>query len=136
MEGMTIGKTARAAGVGVETIRFYERVGLIRRPPRRTTGYRIYPRETVDRIRFIRRSKALGFSLKEIRDLLDLRLSPRTSCSDIRRRVEAKAADIDERITALRKMRTALTKLAAACRSGGPVGTCPILEALKKEGKR
>lgn len=80
MEGLTIGRLAREAGVNSETIRFYERRGLIPKPPRPATGYRRYPPETVRRVRFIRHAKELGFSLKEILELLSLRLDPETTC--------------------------------------------------------
>ncbi len=132
METLTIGKVARLAGVGVETVRFYERQGLVEEPPRRASGYRQYPVETVSRIRFIRRAKELGFSLKEIRELLELRIDPKTTCEDIRRRADAKIDDIAERIATLRRMKAALERLTAACRRGrGPVSGCPILEALE-----
>jgi len=135
MESLTIGKIARLAEVGVETIRFYEREGLIVEPPRRESGYRQYPLETVSRIRFIKRAKNLGFSLKEIRELLCLRLDPETTCEDLRKRAEAKIADIAEKVRALQKMEKALTDLAAACSGRGPASECPILEALEKQDK-
>jgi len=80
MESMTIGKLAKRAGVGVETIRFYERKGLLPEPPRRYSGYREYPESAIDRVRFIRRAKELGFTLKEIGELLELRIRPGTTC--------------------------------------------------------
>ncbi len=130
MQQMTIGTVARLADVGVETIRFYERKGLIPEPPRTESGYRQYPEETVSRIRFIKRAKELGFSLKEIGELLALRISPAATCEDIRVRAESKIADIEERVQTLHRMRKALAKLTAACRGGGSVSECPILEAL------
>ncbi len=131
MEGLTISKAARRAEVGVETIRFYERQGLIQIPPRPTSGYRPYPEETVRCVRFIRRAKELGFTLKEIKDLLELRIDPTTTCEDICRRAEVKIADIDEKIKTLQRMKKALVKLTAACSGRGPVTECPILEALE-----
>jgi MerR family transcriptional regulator, copper efflux regulator len=86
MESMTIGKVARLGGVGVETVRFYEKKGLIDKPPRRVSGYRQYPKETVQQLRFIRRAKELGFTLKEIKELLALRLDSEKTCADIRHR--------------------------------------------------
>lgn len=133
MEPLTIGKVARLAGVGVETIRFYEREGLVEEPPRRASGYRQYPRAAVSRIRFIRRAKELGFSLREIKELLALRLDPERTCEDIRRRAEAKISGIEERIRTLERMKRALEKLAAACGGRGPASECPILEALEEE---
>jgi len=133
METLTIGKVARLAGVGVETIRFYEREGLIEEPPRRESGYRQYPEDTVHRLRFIRRAKELGFTLKEIKELLALRIEPETTCEDIRRRAEAKIGDIEEKIRTLNKMKGALKKLTLACKGRGPVSACPILEAMEND---
>jgi len=133
METLTIGKVARLAGIGVETIRFYEREGLIEEPPRRESGYRQYPEDTVHRLRFIRRAKELGFTLKEIKELLALRIEPETTCEDIRRRAEAKIGDIEEKICTLNKMKGALKKLTLACKGRGPVSACPILEAMEND---
>ena len=108
MTSLTIGQLAQRAGVGVETIRFYEREGLISEPPRRPSGYRDYPLETVARIVFIRRAKDLGFTLKEINELLDLRIRPRRNCAQVKKSADAKIADIDSRIASLRRMRRAL----------------------------
>ena len=130
MKPLTIGKVARQAGVGVETIRFYEREGLIEKPPRRESGYRQYPEETVSRVRFIRRAKELGFTLKEIKELLSLRASPKSQCADVRRRAEAKINDIEQKLRVLQRMKKALVKLTAACGGRGPMTKCPILEAL------
>lgn len=131
MESMTIGKVARQAGVGVETVRFYEREGLIEEPPRRASGYRQYPCETVSRIRFIRRAKELGFTLKEIKELLSLRASPKSRCADVRKRAQSKIEDIEDKMRALQRMKDALVKLTAACSGRGPVTDCPILDALE-----
>ncbi len=131
MKALTIGKVAQLTGIGIETVRFYEREGLIPKPPRRESGYRQYPEETIDRIRFIRRAKELGFSLKEIMELLSLHIDPKATCGDIRKRAEAKIADIDARIQSLRKMKKALSKLTTACRGKDPISKCPILNTLK-----
>jgi len=133
METLTIGKVARLAEVGVETVRFYEREGLIEEPPRRESGYRQYPEDTVHRLRFIRRAKELGFTLKEIKELLALRIEPETTCEDIRRRAQAKIGDIEEKIRTLNKMKGALKKLTLACSGRGPVSACPILEAMEND---
>jgi Hg(II)-responsive transcriptional regulator len=130
MKPLTIGEVARRAGVGVETVRFYERRGLLNEPERKPSGYRQYAADAVTRLRFIRRAKDLGFSLKEIQELIALRLDPSASRADVRRRAEAKVADIDARIRDLRRMREALRKLSATCRGHGPAAGCPILEAL------
>lgn len=131
MKSLTIGKVAGQADVGVETVRFYEREGLIDDPPRRESGYRQYPQGTVSRIRFIRRARELGFSLKEIRELLSLRASPLSQCADVRRRVEAKIEDIELKVRTLQRMKKALAKLAAACSGRGPATECPILDCLE-----
>lgn len=130
---LTIGKVALLAEVGVETIRFYERKGLIDEPPRLESGYRQYPEETVSRLRFIRRAKELGFTLKEIKELLALRIEPDTTCEDIRHRADAKIGDIEAKIGTLKKMKKALVKLTLSCSGSGPVGECPILEAMEDE---
>lgn len=101
MDNMAIGQMARAAGAGVETIRFYEREGLLEHPARSASGYRKYPPEAVARLRLIRQAKELGFSLNEIKKLFALRVAPGKSCSDVRARAERKIADIDQRIAAL-----------------------------------
>lgn len=130
---LTTGQLARQGGVGVETIRFYERRGLIERPPRRPSGYRQFPEQTVQRLRFIRRAKELGFSLKEIKELLSLRLDPDVTCGDVRDRAKLKIESIDRKIATLRKMKSALAKLTAACDGRGSVGQCPIMEGLDHE---
>lgn len=135
MKPLTIGKVARLADVGVETIRFYERKGLIPDPPRKESGYRQYPEEAVHRIRFIRRAKELGFSLQETKELLSLRIDSESTCQDIRNRAEAKIADIEDKIRALVKIKDELAKLAAACETGAPVSECPILAALDEKGE-
>ena len=130
MESLTIGQLAQRAGVGVETIRFYEREGLISEPPRRPSGYRDYPLETVARIVFIRRAKDLGFTLKEINELLELRVRPRRNCAEVKRSADAKIADIDGKIASLRRMRRALKDLTKACEERTPTTECPILASL------
>ena len=136
MESLTIGKLAQRAGVGVETIRFYEREGLISEPPRRPSGYRDYPLETVARIVFIRRAKDLGFTLKEINELLEFRVRPRRNCAQVKRSADAKIADIDGKIASLRRMRRALKDLTKACEKRTPTTECPILASLDKSEKR
>ena len=138
MGSFTIGQLAKRAGVGIETVRFYEREGLIPEPPRRPSGYRDYPSDTVTRIVFIRRAKELGFSLKEINELLDFRVRPRRSCASVQRSAEAKIADIDGKIANLQRMRRALKDLTRACKDRTPTTECPILSSLdtKKGGAR
>ncbi len=130
MKPLTIGQVARRADVGIETVRFYERQGLIDEPPRRESGYRQYPQEAVARLRFIKRAKELGFSLKEIRELLRLRFDPATTCAAVRSRAKAKIMDIEGKIEALQAIKKVLGKLTTACSGRGPLSQCPILEAL------
>lgn len=130
MGSLTIGALAERAGVGVETVRFYERRGLVRRPPRPRTGYRVYPEDTVGRIRFIRNAQALGFTLQEITALLGLRVTAGTSCAAVRSRAAAKLADVKQRLADLDRIRGALEKLVAACPGRGALISCTILEAL------
>jgi MerR family mercuric resistance operon transcriptional regulator len=132
VDGMiTIGQVAKQAGVGVETVRFYERKGLIDQPRRPGSGFRDYPDEVVAKIRFIRHAKDLGFTLSEIGELLSLRAHPRTSCSAVKVRAEQKVADIDERVRSLRRIRRTLVKLAEACDRQETSAKCAILEALE-----
>jgi MerR family copper efflux transcriptional regulator len=131
METVTIGQLARKTQVHVETVRYYERRGLLPEPPRRWSGYRQYSQDDIARLQFIKRAQKLGFSLKEIAELLALRVDPDTRCSDVKKRAEGKSADIEAKIYALEQMRKALKKLVASCRGRGSTSVCPILEALE-----
>ena len=133
MKPFTRGEAARKAGVGIETLRFYERKGLIAEPPRSDFGHRLYPRHVITRLRFIRRAQELGFSLKEISELLDLRVDPTTTCADVKQQAQAKIVDVQHKIEDLEKMKIALEKLTAACTGEGPTSDCPILDALESE---
>lgn len=133
MEILTIGQLAKQAGVGVETLRFYEREGLIAEPERRPSSrYRQYPPQAVRRVRFIRHAKDLGFTLKEIQELLELRVNPDSTCADVRGRAKDKIQDIEGRIASLERMKSALERLARKCRGQGPTTECPILEELDR----
>lgn len=134
MASLTIGALAKQAGVGVETVRFYERRGLVRRPARPGAGYRSYPEEAIDRIRFIRNAQALGFSLQEIKDLLALRVTSGTSCAAVRSRAAAKVADVKQRMNDLGRIKLGLERLVAACPGRGALENCTILDALDSEG--
>lgn len=133
MDGLTIGKVARGAGLAIDTVRYYEREGLLLKPARAPSGYRQYSADAVTRLRFIRQAKELGFSLQEIKGLLSLRVGAGGSCREVKARAERKIADVDRRIAQLKRMRQALAKLAAECSGRGPITECPILEALGKE---
>jgi Hg(II)-responsive transcriptional regulator len=126
---MRIGEVAAGAGVNVQTLRYYERRGLLPEPRRRGSGYRAYDAETVRLVRFIKRAQELGFALREVADLIELKQSPRRGV-EVRALAAAKVEDIERRIAHLRAMRQALAGLvqACACEEGAP--TCPIIEAL------
>jgi len=128
---MTISKAARGAGVGVETIRFYERQGLIEQPPKPCNGgYRKYPMETVHRIRFIRQAREIGFSLREIEELLSLRADPKADCRRVRDRAAVKLEEVNRKIARFERIRAALEELIAACPGRGALRACSILGAL------
>lgn len=131
MGPLSIGQLARRAGVGIETVRFYERRGLLEEPARKESGYRQYDEDVVARLRFIKRAKELGFSLKEIKELLALRVDPTTTCAEVKSKAEAKIADIEQKIEVLQRMKKALLKVTKECSGRGPTGECPILEALE-----
>ena len=130
MTTLTIGKVAQRAGVGIETVRFYEREGLIDDPPRGPSGYRHYPEAVVPRLLFVRRAKELGFTLNEIKELLAFRLDPETTCADVQQRAEKKIVEIEDKMRLLRRMKKALVKLTTSCSGRGSADECPILESL------
>src|SRR5258708_36259763 len=127
METLTIGQVARQAGGGVETVRFYEREGLLEEPPRRASGYRQYPEQVIKRIHFIKRAQQLGFSLKEIAELLLLRVDAQTSCDEVKQHTEAKIAEVERKMMELQRMRQALLQISALCAGEGPASACPML---------
>jgi MerR family copper efflux transcriptional regulator len=128
---MTISRAAEEAGVGVETVRFYERRALIRQPLKpRDGGYRLYDHETVERIRFIRQAQELGFSLREIAELLALEADPQADCADVRMQAIAKRREVERKIGHLEEIRAALDALVATCPGGGALRTCTIMGAL------
>jgi Zn(II)-responsive transcriptional regulator len=135
MEKLTIGKLARQVGLGVETLRYYERRGLIE-PHRRTdSGYRLYHADAGQRLRFIRRAQALGFSLDEVAELLSLSDRPGASAAEVKRLTRAKIADIESRIRDLEQMKSALSELEVRCPGhAGTTADCPILAALSQHG--
>lgn len=127
----TIGQVAKASGVGVETVRFYERQKILPKPKRNGSGYRLYSPDTVVRLRFIKRAQGLGFSLEEIGELLALRASPKSTCGQVRRKAEAKRAEVEGKISELRRLRKALDGLIGECSGDGPVSRCTILARLE-----
>jgi Hg(II)-responsive transcriptional regulator len=132
----TIGRVATLADVPIDTVRYYERRGLIPRPRRTASGYRDFPAETVQQIRFIKRAQELGFTLEEIQGLLALRINGRAKCADVMHVAEHKLELIEDKITDLQSMRRALKKLVASCHTGASVVECPIIENLEQAGKK
>jgi len=133
MHDFTIGKVARSTGIGIETVRYYEREGLIGPAERTDANYRIYRQEDVDRLHFIRHAKDLGFTLKEIGELLTLRHDPAMSKADVKEKTEEKIAAVKAKIGTLRRILKALEQLNEQCDGHGPVGDCPILKALAQD---
>jgi MerR family copper efflux transcriptional regulator len=128
---LTIGKAAQSAGVNIETIRFYERQKLIEQPPKPMGSVRRYSPETVARIRFIKEAQHLGFSLREIRELLELRADPGADCADVRGRAITKRNEVERKIAELGRIRAALDTLIASCPGGGALRACTILDAIE-----
>lgn len=127
---LPIGAVAKRAAVGIDTIRYYEREGLLPPPRRRASGYRDYDTVAVDRLRFIRSAKQLGFTLEEIRELLALSADHERGVRGVKRRAETKLDEIEQRILELQRMRRGLKKLIDECPGHGDPGACPILGAL------
>ena len=132
MPTLTIGKLARETGVAAETLRYYERRGLITPTQRTTSGYRLYRPDATRRLRFIRRAQALGFSLDEIAELLSLSDNPTKSAAEVKQLTHTKVSDIDARIRDLERMKQGLVALKASCSGHGSTADCPILAALNQ----
>lgn len=130
---LTIGQLAGRAGVNIQTVRYYERRGLMPRPARTGAGYRQYRPEAANRLRFIRRAQDLGFSLEEIAELLALRVKHASACAPVEARAWAKIAIVDRKIDELQRMKRTLRRLAAACKARESTSDCPILEALEEQ---
>jgi len=130
---LTIGKVARAAAVNIQTVRYYERIGLVKPQARRDSGYRLYTSEAPRKIRFIKHAQQVGFSLGEIGALLRLRVSETSRCGEVRERTEARLRDVRERINRLRHMERVLEGLVRSCRNRVPTDPCPILKSLETD---
>jgi MerR family transcriptional regulator, copper efflux regulator len=126
---LTAGKLARNAGVKLATVRYYERIGLLLEPPRTHSGYRIYDDEALRRLRFIRHAQELGFSLHDIKELLGL-VKKKRSSAEVCTFTERKISAIDDKIRALRALRTRLKRLTSACDGKGTVDDCVIMREL------
>ena len=131
---MRIGEVANHAAVNVQTLRYYERRGLIPRPARSASGYRTYAPTTVDRVRFVKRAQSLGFTLQEIAALLALRVDNQSSCARVEKQAKAVVARIEEQVGQLRTIRRVLGRRVGACERQDLMGDCPILQALEEHG--
>lgn len=129
---LTIGQVAKAADVNIETLRYYEREGLLPEPPRTAAGYRQYTTDAVRRVRFMKRAQALGFTLAEISRLLELRAEGGTACEEVVVDATGAIGRIDDKIAELQRMRAALGTLVDACHERRRLAGCPILEALEE----
>ena len=130
MEIYSVGQLAKKANVNIETIRYYERRGLLPEPLRNKSGHRQYSIKDLKRTKFIKRTQSLGFSLNEISDLLSLKMEPGKTCADVKQRVKSKLKDIEEKMKTLQRMRAVLLELETNCPGKGPLNECPILETL------
>ncbi len=133
---LTIGRLAKSAGVNIQTIRYYERLGLLNPTARRPSGYRLYGDEEIRRLRFIKNAQALGFTLHEIEELLALRVNSKARCRDVKRKAEAKLKHVEAKVRDLQSLATALRRLIRACQEGQLTNQCPILQVLEQKGRR
>ncbi len=134
---LTIGVLAKAAGVNVETIRFYEREGVIKQPSKGAGSFRIYSQHDAIRIRFIKRAQGLGFTLGEITELFKFERNSKISCSQLKSRVSRKIQELEEKIEDLRKMKTSLSELSNACDQGkSSVEECRVSECFEPRGEK
>jgi len=133
---LTIGRLAKTVGVNIQTVRYYERLKLLAPTARMLSGYRLYRTAEVQRLRFIKNAQALGFTLQEIADLLNLRVSSTARCGDVQRRAQAKLAQVESKVHDLQALAQALKGLIRACQSGQPTDRCPILKCLEEKERR
>jgi len=133
---MRTGELAADAGVNIQTVRFYERRGILPKPRRTAAGYRVYSADAVRLIRFIKRAQDLGFTLGEVEELLQLRNDRRASCAQVKSAGQAKMAAVDAKIASLKAMKRALAVLLASCERNDRDRECPILEALEAPDER
>jgi MerR family copper efflux transcriptional regulator len=130
---MTIGRLAKEAGVNIDTIRYYERHGLLPRATRRESGYREYAHADVARLTFIRRAKELGFSLSDISELLSLSTDRNNGVRGVKRKAEERLADVERKIAELKRVHRGLKTLIDACPGHGELAACPIVAALSSD---
>ena len=130
---LTIGQLAKTVGVNIQTVRYYERLKLLVPTARKLSGYRLYGDDALRRLNFIKNAQALGFTLREIADLLSLRVSSTARCGDVRRKAQAKLAQVGAKIRDLHALDRALQELIRACQAGKPTDRCPILKSMGQE---
>ena len=130
MKAMKIGEVAKRSEVGIETIRYYERQGLLAEPQRRPSGYRQYDESVLARLQFIRRAKELGFTLAEVKELVGLWYDTETRCEHVRARAERKVEDIESKICSLQKMKRSLKKLITTCQATDSIDDCPLMDGI------
>lgn len=133
-QGLSIGQISRQAGCGIETVRYYERIGLLPRPPRTAGGHRVYDAEHLRRLAFIRRSRDLGFTLAEVQSLLRLVEGHRYSCAQIRSLTATHLDQIRGKLADMRRLERTLAAYIARC-TGGSAPDCPIVDALQQDGR-
>lgn len=131
--GLKIGDVAQRGGVNLQTIRYYEREKLLPEPPRLASGYRVYPEQTVRRVRFIKRAQEIGFALAEIRELLAIRIDGGRDSAEVRALANGKITDIEAKIQTLHRMKKALRRITERCSGCGPASECPILESIDSD---
>jgi len=128
----TIGQLAKAVGVNVQTVRYYERLTLLTPSARKSSGYRLFGPSEVARLRFIKNAQALGFTLQEIGELLNLRVNSTARCGDVQRKAQSKLKQVEAKVRDLRALAKALRGLVRACQAGQPTDRCPILNSLEQ----
>ncbi len=130
---VTIGRLAKAVGVNIQTLRYYERLKLVTPTARRPSGYRVYGDEAIRRLCFIKNAQSLGFTLREIAELLNLRVSSKSQCGDVLQKAQAKLAQVEAKVQDLQALARTLRSLMRACRAEQPTDRCPILKSLEEE---
>lgn len=129
----TIGQLAKAIGVNVQTLRYYERLKLLTPSARKSSGYRLYGPSEIARLRFIKNAQTLGFTLHEIAELLNLQVNSTARCGDVQQRAQAKLKQVEAKVRDLRSLARALRGLIQNCRAGQPTERCPILKSMDEE---
>ena len=133
MTTLTIGQLAKACEVNIDTIRYYERKNILAPSARTDTGYRLYSKDSISRLNFIRSAQSLGFTLQEITELLNITMSPSADCGDIQSKAQQKADEIETKISNLQSIKDALQTLADSCPGAGkPISECNILQYLNQ----